>query len=357
MQTRIRFYISTFLTFITCVTFSQPVPVFTSGAEGYKSFRIPAIISLPGGELLAFAEGRLHGGNDYGDLDIVMKRSTDGGATWSALQVVAENDTLQAGNPAPVLDLLDPAYPKGRLFLFYNTGDAHERDIKEGKGTRQCWYKTSTDGGRSWTAPVNISTQVHRILRPQLNPEWNFSEDWRWYANTPGHAFQTTEGKYKGRLYIAANHTAPAATAKGWDYVAHAYYTDDHGKTFQLSQSLPIQGTNEASAAALSGDRVMINVRNQGGGLRTRVVGYSSDGGVHWDTAYFDHQLPDPACEGALLAIGKKKGKTVLAFSNEAAVSRRDSLTLRISYDEGRSWPKQFLLDADPSKKMNTAYS
>lgn len=145
--------------------------------------------------------------------------------------------------------------------------------------------------------------------------------------------------------------------AKGWDYAAHAYYTDDHGKTFQLAATLPVPGTNEATAAALAGNRVMINVRNQGGGRRTRVVGYSSDGGAHWDTTYFDAQLPDPACEGSLLSIGKKKGKAVLAFANEAAVTRRDSLTLRISFDEGLSWPQQYLIDADPSKKMNTAYS
>ncbi|HSC40064.1 MAG TPA: sialidase family protein, partial [Chitinophagaceae bacterium] len=74
-------------------------------------------------------------------------------------------------------------------------------------------------------------------------------------------------------------------------------------------------------------------------------------------TTYFDAQLPDPACEGSLLTIGKKKGKAVLAFSNEAAVARRDSLTLRISFDEGLSWPQQYLIDANPSKKMNTAYS
>ena len=335
----------------------KTIPVFVSGTEGYKSFRIPAILRLPNGDLLAFAEGRIKGANDYGNIDIVLKRSSDGGNTWSALRVVADNDTLQAGNPAPVLDMLDPAWPKGRLFLFYNPGDAHERDIKEGKGTRQCCYKTSTDNGDTWSEPVNITTQVHRLLRPQLNPEWNFADDWRWYANTPGHAFQTQQGKYKGRLYIAANHTGPAPTAKGWDYDAHAYFTDDHGKTFHLSNTLQVPGSNEATAAPLSGNRVMINARNQGAGKRTRIAGFSSDGGEHWDTTYFDAQLPDPACQGSLLTIGTKKGKAILAFSNEAAVSRRDSLTLRISFDEGLTWPQQYLIDADPSIKANTAYS
>lgn len=340
-----------------CATAQKAVPVFIAGTEGYKSFRIPAILRLPNGHLLAFAEGRVNGAGDYGNVDIVLKTSSDGGATWSPLTVVAEYDTMQAGNPAPVLDLLDPVYPRGRIFLFYNSGDAHERSIKEGRGTRQCWYKTSADGGHTWTAPVNISTQVHRLLKPQLNPEWNFPEDWRWYANTPGHGFQAQEGRYKGRLYIAANHSAAAQNARGWDYAAHGYYTDDHGKTFHLAQTLSVPGSNEATAAPLSADRVMLNARIQGGSRRMRAVGISSDGGAGWDTAYVDAQLPDPACQGSLLTIGTKRGKAVLAFANEAAMSRRDSLTLRISFDEGLTWPQVHLIDADPAKKMNTAYS
>src|SRR5882762_7217999 len=100
MQVRTLF-ISLFVSLSVFATAQTPgVPVFTSGTEGYKSFRIPAILRSPNGDLLAFAEGRVKGGNDYGNIDIVMKRSKDGGASWSALSVVAENDTLQAGNPA-----------------------------------------------------------------------------------------------------------------------------------------------------------------------------------------------------------------------------------------------------------------
>src|SRR5690606_18253985 len=111
---------------VTCVlvaTFAaraQDIPVFVSGEDGYGSYRIPAMVKAPNGDLLAFAEGRVHHAGDFGDIDIVMKRSTDNGKTWGALQRVAEYGELQAGNPAPVVDLLDPAYPQGRIFLFYN---------------------------------------------------------------------------------------------------------------------------------------------------------------------------------------------------------------------------------------------
>ena len=70
------------------------VPVFTAGTDGYKSYRIPAIVALPGGDLLAFAEGRVYGSADFGDINIVMKRSSDKGKTWGAMQIVAEFDTL-----------------------------------------------------------------------------------------------------------------------------------------------------------------------------------------------------------------------------------------------------------------------
>ncbi|MDB5261009.1 MAG: exo-alpha-sialidase [Adhaeribacter sp.] len=143
---------------------AQPaaVPVFISGTEGQKSYRIPAIIWLPNKDLLAFAEGRVQGAGDFGDINIVAKRSANKDKTWSNLQTVADNNTLQAGNPAPVVDLNDPAYPQGRIFLFYNTGNNHKGEIRKGKGLREVWYKTATDGGATWAEAVNITTQVHR---------------------------------------------------------------------------------------------------------------------------------------------------------------------------------------------------
>ncbi|HEU5364995.1 MAG TPA: sialidase family protein, partial [Hanamia sp.] len=109
------------LIFFSSVLLAQNNSVYVSGTEGYKSFRIPAIVKAPNGDLLAFCEGRVNGGADFGNIKVVLKRSSDGGKTWSALQIVAANDTLQAGNPAPVVDLTDPRFPQGRIFLFYNT--------------------------------------------------------------------------------------------------------------------------------------------------------------------------------------------------------------------------------------------
>src|SRR5690606_1983930 len=146
------------------------------------------------------------------------------------LKVAADYDKLQAGNAAPVVDLLDPQYPNGRIFLFYNTGNDHEGEVRKGKGLRELWYITSTDGALTWSEPVNITTQAHRPKQPQLNPDYTFKEDSRTYANTPGHAFQFIVGPNKGRIYIAANHNAGDPQPGNKDWNAQAYYSDDHGK-------------------------------------------------------------------------------------------------------------------------------
>jgi sialidase-1 len=335
--------ISSIFFFIFTVAYSQRkiIPVFVSGQEGYAIYRIPAIIRMPNGDLLAFAEGRLNGLDDFGHVNIVMKKSVDNGRSWSNLQVVATNDTLQAGNPAPVVDLTDPAYPNGKIFLFYNTGDRPEGEIRRGLGTREIWYITSLDGGATWSSPVNITSQVKKL-------------DWRSYANVPGHAMQFSIGKYRGRIYVAANHSTGNPLPNFQDYKAHGFYTDDHGKTFHLSEDINFPGSNEATAAELPGNKLMMNMRNQRGKPRCRIVAISSDGGVHWDTTYYDIHLPDPVCEGSILNIGYKNHHNILAFCNNDDTAYRQNLTLRISFNGGKTWEKKYLVD---KKGVSTAYS
>lgn len=344
--------------FVACSMLPAQTPVFVSGTEGFKSFRIPAIVKASNGDLLAFAEGRVAGSGDFGDIDIVMKRSQDDGKSWSAIQTVAAYDNLQAGNPAPVIDNTDPAYPRGRLFLFYNTGNNHENEVRKGKGLREVWYKTSTDQGKTWSEPVNITLMTHRPNQPKVNPKYNFKEDWRSYANTPGHAMQFTTGKFKGRIYIAANHSAGDPKPKSTDYQAHGFYSDDHGKTFRISEDISFEGSNEATAAEISGGRLLFNSRNQKGDVKARIVAVSSDGGAKWDTTYFDPNLPDPVCEGSILTIGRSKTGNILAFSNAADTQKRDNLTLRISFDDGKTWAKSYLIDKSTNNEEDfTAYS
>src|SRR5690606_29341890 len=225
---------------------------------------------------------------------------------------VVDYDTLQAGNPAPVVDLLDPEFPGGRIFLFYNTGNNHEGEVRKGLGLREVWFITSTDGGKTWSEAVNITSQVHRPDQPHANPAYHFIEDWRSYANTPGHGMQFDQGTFKGRIFIAANHSSGAPQKALKDYKAHGYYTDDHGKTFQLSEVVPFAGSNESMAALIPGDTLLMNSRNQQGNVPSRIISLSSDGGATWDTTYYDRQLPDPVNQGSLLAFNDQDGSRLL---------------------------------------------
>lgn len=356
----IQIFVMLLVVYATGLSAQDRIPVFISGEEGHKVYRIPAIIDLPNGDLMAFCEGRVHNASDFGDINIVMKRSKDKGKTWGNLQTLVNYDTLQAGNPAPVVDRTDPAFPNGRIFLFYNTGNNHEGEIRKGKGVREVWYITSADGGTSWSAPVNITTQAHRPLQPGVNAAYNFKEDWRHYANTPGHAMQFGSGKYKGRIYVAANHSFGEPAKDGSDYRAHGFYSDDHGKTFHLTEDVDIPGSNEALAAELPEGGLMMNVRNQKGDVKLRIIAKSKDGGVHWDTVYFDKRLPDPICQGSILTMTDKKGKPIVLISNPADTVQRNNLTLRISRNEGKTWERSILVDSGPSKDPNfdpTAYS
>jgi len=238
------------------------IVVFAAGTEGYKSYRIPAIVKLPGNDLLAFCEGRVNGSGDFGDINIVMKRSSNQGKAWSSLHTIVDADQLQAGNPAPVVDVTDPEYSNGKIFLFYNTGNNNEGEVRKGKGLREVWYVSSVDGGRTWSNAVNITTQVHRTMKPREQSACQFIEDWRSYANTPGHALQIQDGKYRGRMYVAANHSVGDPKPGSEDYFAHGFYTDDHGKTFHLGETINLAGGNEVTAAEILNGGLLLNARN-----------------------------------------------------------------------------------------------
>lgn len=335
---------------------AQEVTVFRSGDDGYASYRIPAIVKAKSGELIAFSEGRVDHSGDFGNVDIVYKISKDGGKSWGPLNVAVDYDKLQAGNPAPVVDLLDPAYPQGRVFLFYNTGNDHEGDVRKGKGLREVWYVVSNDGGKTWSQAVNITTQVHRPKQPQINPAYNFTEDWRTYANTPGHGFQFVSGPNKGRIYIAGNHNAGDPQPQDKDWNAHAYYSDDHGKTFKLSEKVPFASTNESLAAQIADNSIYMSSRNQSYTPKTRIISISHDGGQTWVSSQPDANLPDPVNQASVLSW--KKGNTfILAHSNAADENKRDNLTLRLSKDQGKTWYFNKVVAKSPEGYKGGAYA
>ena len=323
--------------------------VFVSGEEGYACFRIPAIVRAPSGKLLAFAEARRLNCGDFGDVDIVLKTSTDEGRSWGKLRIVADAGTDQAGNPAPVFDLLDPRFPSGRLFLLYNTGFAHESDVREGKGVREVIYVTSEDEGITWSPAVMITKQVHFPNLPSYRADYNAPEDWRSYANTPGHALQLTGNRYRGRLLVAANHSAGTPQPDFQDYQAHAFFSDDHGATWQLSNTVAYKGSNESTAAELADGSVLMNMRDQSGYVRNRLSVRSTNGGRTWGKVTVETTLPDPVCQGSILSFQTASGAWKLYFSNLNHQKERKNLTLYEGDKQGRKWKAIAVVEAGSS--------
>ena len=310
--------------------------VFTSGTEGYHTFRIPAIIATPKGTLLAFCEGRKDGRSDTGDIDLVLKRSTDGGKTWGRLQVVWNDGQNTCGNPCPVVD-----ESTGRIWLpmTWNHGKDPQRKIeaKTSTDTRRVYITYSDDDGKTWAKPKEITAAAKK-------PEWT------WYATGPGNAIQIRHGKYKGRLVVPCDHNL---LVKGKSVKrSHCLYSDDHGKTWKLSRPLG-DGTNECAVVELTDGRLLLNMRSYQGKNR-RAISHSSDGGATWSPVKLDEALIEPVCQGNILRYTwpGKGGKSRILFANPAS-KKRERMTVRLSYDEGKTWPVSRLVYAGSAAYSN----
>jgi len=130
----------------------EQIDVFTSGEDGYHTYRIPAVLVTPEGTVLAFCEGRKGSRSDTGDIDLLLKRSTDGGRTFSKQQIVWNDGPNTCGNPCSVIDRTTG---KIHLLLTHNLGVDTEREIvgRKSEGTRTVWVATSDDDGESWSKP------------------------------------------------------------------------------------------------------------------------------------------------------------------------------------------------------------
>ena len=309
--------------------------VFAAGENGYHTYRIPALLPTPTGALLAFCEGRRLGRSDSGAIDVVVKRSEDSGASWSSLQVVWSDGANTCGNPCPVVDSRT-----GRILLpmTWNRGDDHGRELHRGtgQGTRKVFLSNSDDDGRYWSPARDITAQAK-------DPRW-----W-WYATGPGIAIQLRRGEHAGRLVVPANHTSEEN-----GFAAHAIISDDGGNSWSRS-SVIAPACNESQVVELADGRLMMNSRNHSftNEERTgyRSIAFSEDGGETWTPPEPDQHLGDPQVQASLARYSWMGGGAPgrLLFANPAPpVSRergkRVRMTVRLSRDEGRTWPAKRLI-------------
>ncbi len=307
--------------------------VFVSGEDGYHTYRIPSVIRAPSGDLLALCEGRRDSWDDSGDIDLLLKRSVDGGATWSEQRIIWDDAGNTCGNPRPIVDQATGTIV---LLMTHNLGVDREAQIiaRESRGTRTVWAARSIDDGRTWTPPREITSAV-KVL------------SWTWYATGPGVGSQLRLGPYRGRLVVPCDHIE-AGTER---YFSHIIYSDDGGRTWALGGSSPVDQVNECQVVELSDGRLMLNMRNYDPRRTHRAVCFSADGGESWSDFAHDPTLMEPICQASLLryASADEPGPDRLLFSNPASSAKRVAMTARYSPDGGVTWPAARQLHAGPS--------
>jgi sialidase-1 len=314
----------------------QETRVFVSGQEGYHAYRIPSLLVTKKGTLLAFCEGRKDSAKDQGDHDMLVKRSADGGRTWSKQKIIWDDGTNTCACPCVVVDQVT-----GRIWLLMTwiRGDDSEGQIVRGKSKDTChiFVTYSDDDGQTWAKPAEITEMINEPA-------------WRWYVAAPGVGIQLQKGPHQGRLIIPCNHAKPIKNKRFREaYSNHIIYSDDHGRTWQLGGIVPAGKIDEPQVVELADGSVMMNMRSHRG-KACRAVSISKDGGMTWGDIWDDKALISPNCQGSFIGhtLASTNEKNRVFFCNPASTSR-NNMTVRQSYDDGKTWPVARQLHGGPS--------
>ncbi len=319
--------------------FFEQVDVFVSGTEGYRTFRIPSVTVSNKGTVLAFAESHSLYLNDAGDIDIGLRRSFDGGETWGPLQVVWSDGQNTCGGPTAVVDR-----DTGRIWLHsrWNHGDDWQPELQAGIGRDRFrgYALYSDDDGATWSAPREITDSV-------AHPEWRF------LGPGPGVGIQMRLPPYEGRLVIPYMNSSFGKHV-GYDgfkdlhdvhfnsnFGAFVIFSDDHGETWKRSEGVVWPWMNECHVVELADGRLMMNMRNFDRRCKCRAVAISEDGGNTWSEARHVPELVSPICQGSFIRYTSEAAhdKNRLLHSNPAHPDRRMNVSVKLSYDEGKTWP------------------
>ena len=309
--------------------------VRTGGDDGVAAYRIPGLVTTKKGTLIAVYDIRHASSRDLqGDIEIGVSRSTDGGLNWEPMTVAmsmgeygglsrAENGV---GDPCILLDetagtlMIFAAWVhgKGGQTAWWSAGDGFEP-----ADTPQLLKAVSHDDGCSWSQPVNLTRQVKQ-------PQWLFT------FQAPGRGITLKDGT----LVVPFQHQEPDRTP-----AAGIMYSGDHGQTWHVSAAAK-SNTTESQVAEIEPGVLLLSIRdNRGTG---RAFYETRDMGDTWTRHTADGMLPDPVCMASLLHVPSTEnslGRDILLFANPADPQSRRNMTLRISYDNGVTWPASVLLD------------
>ncbi|WP_339731994.1 sialidase family protein [uncultured Gimesia sp.] len=311
----------------------QKTTLFSARDGKYHHYRIPGIIATKQGTLLAYCEARITSG-DWANIDILMRRSTDGGKTWLPVQMIHDAKEETVNNVVAFSD-----EQTGQVHLLYceNYG--------------RCFYIDSKDDGQTFSKPVEI-TSVFEQFRKEY--------DWNVIAAGPGHGIQMQNGRLLVPVWLSTGGKKhrPSCVA--------TIFSDDHGKTWQRGDIIVKQGDqvagetivnpSETVAVQLFNNKVLVNMRTESKPHR-RLIAVSDNGATNWTNKHFDEQLLEPVCMASILRVHatKSQPKNAIIFANpdnlENKTKRRKpnrdrkNLTLQVSFDDCQSWVSKQVLE------------
>ena len=289
---------------------------FESGQGGYSCYRTPGLAVSERGTVLAFCGGRVDNCRDEGNIDVLLRRSSDGGRSWAPLQVLANDGPNPCKIPLPVV------LPGGRILLLWMWNASVKREADRGKRFLRVTH--SDDDGLSWARSRDITDQVRL-------PGWK-----PWYGIGPGHGIVKRLAPAAGRIVVPARHSVAGAGS-----ASHLLLSDDGGQSWRVGAIAGFRPSSECAVAELGDGSLMLNSRSGG----QRVVSISRDGGETMVSSAPDPQLIEPAngCQASLLtyAFGADRQATLL-FANPADPLLRTNGRLRLSRDNGRNWSRGF---------------
>ncbi|MGO1245136.1 MAG: sialidase family protein [Sphingobacterium sp.] len=304
---------------------ASSTPILTPIDHPYSSLRIPALVVTGKGTLLAFAAGRIDSGSDWADMDLVMRRSEDGGNNWEPLQIVAKSSgNMPVDNPTPIIG------QNGIVHLIY------QRDYS------RAYYTQSKDDGKTWSEPSDITSTFD-----EFKDEYN----WKVLAPGPGHSIQLQNGRLIVPVWLADSDVLTPHRSHRPSRIA-TIYSDDMGETWKRGALIPdVQGfknPSETMAVQLDDGRVMLNIRNESE-ERKRGVSYSKNGITNWTPPTYIDDLFEPICMGSIIRVDQPEGKSYLIFVNPDSEHipkhPRKNLTVKLSSDGGKTWPVSKVLE------------
>lgn len=324
--------------FARMATSAEPVfektDLFKAGTFGYATYRIPGIVVTGKGTLITYCEARKSLRGDWGTIDIMMRRSTDGGITWTAQRKLVHIEGPVTQNPVAFKQKLakegEITINNPLAIVDHQTNAIHFLYCVE---YARCFYMRSDDDGQTFTEPVDITGTFDQFREDY---------DWKVLATGPGHGIQLNSGRLLVPVWLSTGTGGHAHRPSCVSLI----YSDDHGRTWNRGQIVvahpnPIN-PSETVPVQLQDGRVMFNIRHESK-PRFRGICISLDGVAGWSRITYHEQLPEPVCMGSIIRCTKqpehKRNRILFANPHNPDNRERKNVTVKLSYNEGQTWP------------------